>query len=135
MAEPADHWLALGSNVDGEDRLTSALERMARIGQLHHVSAVLTGPDASGGPRPYRNQLVCLRSALTGDDLIAALKTIERQGGRSAERMAQGLCDLDIDLLARHDPQTGMQEWSEKPLRIPAVRRLAEQAGLLPAAR
>lgn len=132
MPEPetVDWLLVLGSNADAERRLDAARHALADLGDMLEFSRVLAGADIAGGGRGYLNQLVALRCTLDPAGLGAALKRIEAEQGRSPERMAAGLCDLDLDLLARLD-QGGRPHWlADKPLRIPAVRELlAERFG------
>lgn len=122
----AQWWLVLGSNAGGEDRFEAARRELAGLGEVVAVSREALGEDIGGGERPYRNQLLSLRCGLDEAALVAALKAIERRCGRSPARMAQGICDLDLDLLARLDRDSDPQWRSDKPLRIPAVRALVE---------
>lgn len=119
-----DWLLVLGSNVDAERRLDAARRGLEALGLVVDSSRVLAGEDIAGGSRTYLNQLVQLRSAIEPVALGAALKRIEADQGRSPLRMREGLCDLDLDLLARLD-DAGRPHWlADKPLRIPAVREL-----------
>jgi len=126
MPEPVtvDWLLVLGSNVDAERRLDAACRGLESLGSVVHCSRAVAGEDVAGEGGIYLNQLVQLRAALEADGLAAELKRIEAGQGRSPARMGVGLCDLDLDLLARLD-QDGRLHWlADKPLRIPAVREL-----------
>ncbi len=116
--------LVLGSNTDAESQLNCALTRLADIGSIVAKSERLAGQDISGGAHVYLNQLVELRMQGDANQLVHMLKAIERTLGRSSERMALGLCDLDIDLLARLDDADAPRWLAEKPRQIPAVKAL-----------
>ncbi len=114
--------LVLGSNVDAEQQLGEALRALAELGQVTATSPRIASADVAGSGLIYLNQLVEL--AADCDALVAPLKAIERAQGRSPARMLQGLCDLDIDLLARID-EDGRPTWlADKPRQIPAVAEL-----------
>jgi len=123
----AVRWLlVLGSNVDAEEQLDAALVALDHVGNVIERSSRLAGADVGGGERAYLNQLVELMADVD-TDLRPALKAIEHARGRCAERMARGLCDLDIDLLARLDERDAPQWLAEKPRQIPAVAELLRQ--------
>ncbi len=135
MAESAaaTGWLlALGSNApDAAGRLDAAVDALAALGCVRRCSSRATGRDVSArGPR-YLNQLVRVDSLLGRDALIAALKTIEREQGRT-DRRDDGVCALDIDLLAALDGDGDAVWHDHKPLRIPAVRKLLSEIGVAP---
>jgi 2-amino-4-hydroxy-6-hydroxymethyldihydropteridine diphosphokinase len=134
MTEPAaTGWLlVLGSNrADAAARLEAARAALAALGSIERCSPPLDGADIGGrGPR-YLNQLLRLRSALPEAALRAALKGIEQAQGRSAARLADGLCDLDIDLLARLDGERVAAWLADKPLRVPAVAAALRGWGLV----
>ncbi len=118
--------LALGSNHAAEQRLRDARAALSALGEVVEMSAIAEGDDISGRGARYLNQWLVLASGLDEADLAQRLKSVERDLGRTAERQAQGRCDLDIDLLARLDP-VGKPEWrARKPLAIPALRALLE---------
>jgi 2-amino-4-hydroxy-6-hydroxymethyldihydropteridine diphosphokinase len=130
MAEPdvdnkpvLRRWLlVLGSNVDGAGAiLDAALLSLSTLGTLLRHSPRTLGDDIARHGPAYLNQLAELQSAMPQAALTAALKAVEREQGRAPQRLADGLCDLDIDLLAWHDGDA--LHWvSDKPLQIPAVR-------------
>jgi 2-amino-4-hydroxy-6-hydroxymethyldihydropteridine diphosphokinase len=121
---PTQWLLVLGSNADADAQLDRALAALADMGEIVATSERLAGEDVSGGARVYLNQLVELRMRGDAADLVQLLKAVEREQGRNAERMASGLCDLDIDLLARLD-DVGQPQWlAQKPRQIPAVQTL-----------
>ena len=116
--------LVLGSNVDADVQLDRALIAIAEKGSIIAASERLAGADIGGGATVYLNQLVELGIPCDVNQLAPMLKSIERALGRSAERMALGLCELDIDLLARLD-EGGAPHWlADKPRQIPAVKTL-----------
>jgi 2-amino-4-hydroxy-6-hydroxymethyldihydropteridine diphosphokinase len=122
--------LVLGSNVDDAGPvLDAALQALAALGRLLRCSPRTQGDDIARHGPAYLNQLVEMACDLPQAELTAALKDIEAQLGRDAARLASGLCDLDIDLLAWHDGAT--LHWiSDKPLQVPAVRAQVGAWGL-----
>jgi len=132
MAEPAlVRWLlVLGSNADDAGgRLDAAIAAIGRLGTIEQASRRVDGDDVGGrGPR-YLNQLLRMSTVLDEQTLRAALKQIEAGQGRSEARLAQGICDLDVDLLAWIGSDDRPEFVADKPLAIPAVRLLLREAG------
>lgn len=119
----AEWLIALGSNVQAEGRLEQALAALAALGQVRETSARVDSVDAAARGPAYRNQLLRLRASADEATLRRALKDIERAAGRDPARIAAGLCDLDLDLLARRQGE-GWRLLDGKALRVPAVRAL-----------
>jgi dihydroneopterin aldolase len=116
--------LVLGSNCDASTQLVAARAALAALGELDEMSEPLASEDVGGSGLEYLNQLVEIVSASDALSLRLALKAIERARGRSPARMQQGLCDLDIDLLARLGDDGALHWLADKPRQIPAVRQL-----------
>jgi len=124
-AAVASRWLlVLGSNCDASTQLVAARAALAALGELDGISEPLASEDVGGSGLEYLNQLVEIVSASDSLNLRLALKAIERARGRSPARMQQGLCDLDIDLLARLGDDGALHWLADKPRQIPAVRQL-----------
>jgi 2-amino-4-hydroxy-6-hydroxymethyldihydropteridine diphosphokinase len=62
----------------------------------------------------YLNQLVYATTALEVEELIEALKAIERQMGRTAEDRRQGIVRIDLDLMQYNDERHHLRDW-ERP--------------------
>lgn len=135
MAEPtiAPRWLlVLGSNRDDAGlMLDRAVQAIDALGTIERRSTRIDGDDiAARGPR-YLNQVLLLRADGAADRVRAELKCIEQALGRDSARLAAGLCDIDIDLLARIDGDA--IDWlTDKPLRIPAVATVLREWGMPP---
>jgi len=99
---PREALVSLGSNIDPEQSLGRALERLQEIGGVRAVSAVYQSPAI--GPRPapdYLNAAVALATRLEPRKLRQALRRIEAELGRvrSEDRYAPRTIDLDLCLL------------------------------------
>jgi 2-amino-4-hydroxy-6-hydroxymethyldihydropteridine diphosphokinase len=135
VAEPATapRWLlVLGSNRDNADALLDrATQEIHALGTIERCSSRIDGDDIAGrGPR-YLNQVLLLRADCAGEMLRDHLKRIEQALGRDAARLQAGLCDIDIDLLARIDGDA--IEWlADKPLRVPAVATVLREWDIQP---
>ncbi|MGE3963325.1 MAG: 2-amino-4-hydroxy-6-hydroxymethyldihydropteridine diphosphokinase [Planctomycetota bacterium] len=95
-----DVTLGLGSNLgDREAQLRRAIDllEVREIAVPHAVSAIFAGP-ALGPPQPdYLNQVVVARTRLEPLSLLAALKRLECELGRTpTERWGPRVIDLDI---------------------------------------
>jgi len=127
MAElaSASRWLlVLGSNTNADHVLAQARAALREIGMVVGCSRAVEGADIGGSQQRYLNQLVELHMEADVDAVRAAAKRIERQHGRSPQRMAEGICDLDIDVVALLDGDRVKTWLADKPQRIPAVQQL-----------
>ncbi|MGQ0800036.1 MAG: 2-amino-4-hydroxy-6-hydroxymethyldihydropteridine diphosphokinase [Pseudomarimonas sp.] len=130
MAEPAQasHWLlVLGSNNNAQSVLAQARAALNELGAVVGSSRTVEGADIVGGQQRYLNQLVELHMEADLEAVRVAAKRIERQHGRSPLRMASGICDLDIDVLASLDGDRVKMWLTDKPQRIPAVQQLLNE--------
>lgn len=99
-------YVALGSNLGDRARhLADALERMGEIPGVVVLRASPveeTEPLGPPGQGRYLNQMVALRTTLSPRELLEALQSIERAGGRvRAERWGPRTIDLDIVAFGR----------------------------------
>lgn len=117
-------YLGLGSNVG--DRLAHLRAAVSALGSSQDVSVVSTSPvyetDPIGPPQPaFLNAAVLIETSLGPRDLLARMKQIEDQVGRSpGERW--GPREVDLDLLLY-----GEETVEEDDLVIPHPR-LTERA-------
>ncbi len=118
--------LVLGSNANAHSLLALARADLSALGEMVNSSRSIEGADIGGGQQPYLNQLVELQMDADVDAVRAAAKRIELQHGRSPLRMASGICDLDIDVVAQLDG-AGLTWIADKPCRIPAVQQLLRE--------
>lgn len=94
--------LGLGSNIDPESNLNSALELLALQGELVDVSpAITTTPVGNTFQHFFMNQLVILKSEQQANFLKFKLQNIERQLGREEKTPLRKDKDrtIDIDIL------------------------------------
>lgn len=80
--------------------LGAAVEALALLGDVTAVAPVLASDPVGPSLRRYANGAALLETALEPHELLAALKRIERQYGRTArgQRWSSRVIDLDIVL-------------------------------------
>ncbi|MFL5559943.1 MAG: 2-amino-4-hydroxy-6-hydroxymethyldihydropteridine diphosphokinase [Gemmatimonadaceae bacterium] len=94
-------YIALGSNLgDREANLAAARSALSLVPRSRVVALSAVEETAPLGPvlqGAYLNQMVALETALTPRELLDALQSIERAGGRVRDmRWGPRLIDLDI---------------------------------------
>jgi 2-amino-4-hydroxy-6-hydroxymethyldihydropteridine diphosphokinase len=95
-------WLGLGGNLgDRESMLRRAVAALARLGRVEAVSGIYESEPVGIADQPeFLNIAVRLATALPAEELLAAVKTIERGLGRTpGVRMGPRLIDIDLLLL------------------------------------
>lgn len=130
MAE-SDVYIALGSNVEPERHIPSALAALTeRYGALSRSPAYRSAPIGFDGP-DFVNCIAGFRSETPPEDLIRHLKSLETLAGRRKER-ANASRELDLDLILYGDAvitREGLLIPRPDILRYPFVLRpLAELA-------
>lgn len=118
--------IALGSNLPSAfEQLEQARHLMAeRLGApLRCSRAVATAPLGGVGTRPFANQVVACRVALTPSQVEATLKEIEREMGRNATASREGVIHIDLDLLAADGHILRPTDW-ERPYIQAALNEL-----------
>ncbi len=79
--------------------LRAAVETLTSLGAVEAVSTIRATPALGPAGRGFANAAAILTTGLDPDDLLAALKTIERQfGRRGGRRWGPRILDLDIIL-------------------------------------
>jgi 2-amino-4-hydroxy-6-hydroxymethyldihydropteridine diphosphokinase len=82
----------------------AAIEALAGLGEVERVSGIRPTPALGPAGRGFANAVLILKTNLAPDQLLAALKAIERDfGRRGGRRWGPRVLDLDIIL------------WSEGP--------------------
>jgi 2-amino-4-hydroxy-6-hydroxymethyldihydropteridine diphosphokinase len=115
--------IGLGSNLgDPPANIRRAVEALARAGSVHSVSRLYASKAWGKQDQPdFCNAVAVIDTALKPRELLALLKTIERELGRTpGERWGPRLIDLDILTYGEH-------VIDEPDLRIPH-RHLYERA-------
>lgn len=121
-------YIGFGTNLgDREKQLRDARERLARFVTIERASAVYeTEPWGVLGQPHFLNLVVEGETALSPQDLLHALKTIEHDMGR-IRGMRYGPRIIDLDLLLYDDVQMQTEE-----LEIPHPRIAERRFVLLP---
>jgi 2-amino-4-hydroxy-6-hydroxymethyldihydropteridine diphosphokinase len=84
--------------------LTAALDALGELGKVEDISTIRSTPALGPAGRGFANAVALLRTRLDPDELLDALKRIERDfGRRGGRRWGPRVLDLDIIL------------WSEGP--------------------
>lgn len=94
-------YLALGSNQDNpEFQLARAIGSLSRAGTVSAVSPVYrTSPVGFAGQPDFLNCVAELKTPMGPEDLLAVLKQIEREAGRTEGGPRNGPRPIDIDIL------------------------------------
>lgn len=97
-------WLGLGSNVgDRRAHLGAALRHIGRSASIDAISPVYaTAPVGFAGQADFWNLVVRVRTDLAPAALLAAVKGIEQEIGRTAT-FRNGPREIDIDVLLYGD--------------------------------
>ncbi len=96
---PETAFIAIGSNIQPEEYIPKAVERLRDVGQVVAVSHVYrTEPVGPPGQPQYCNAAVAIETDIPPLDLRLRLRTIEADLGRvrSADKFAPRTIDLDI---------------------------------------
>lgn len=99
MSERA--FIGLGSNIDPEQNLPAAVQRLAGLGEIVAVSTVYQTPAIGPSPAPdFLNAAVLLSTELEPLQIRKRLRAVEAELGRvrSADRYAPRTIDLDLCL-------------------------------------
>lgn len=92
--------IMLGSNVNAEDNITKAKERINdRYEIIDESSALITLPRGKKYKNHFLNQAIKILSDEYSEDSIRFFKQIEQELGRTAEGKAAGLIPIDIDFV------------------------------------
>ena len=99
-------YIALGANLGDRDQtLRSAVAALRQLGSVDAVSSFYeTAPVGMVDQPDFLNAVVALRTALTPQELMTALLSIEKQHGRDrSASVPKGPRMLDLDLLSYGD--------------------------------
>ena len=110
--------VSLASNCNQKENLNQARERLGQILSLcRFTKALWTEPYGSekgktAADRLYLNQLAYAETALPVAELVAVLKAIERDMGRTEEDRSQGIVRIDLDLLQYDKERFHLRDWN-----------------------
>ena len=122
--------IGIGSNVgDAAAHVRAAFARLAAVGEVVARSGLYrTAPWGVRDQAPFVNAAALVETALAPGELLAALKTIEREAGR-LPTYRWGPRVLDLDILAYDDVRV-----DEPALTIPHPRLTERACALVPLA-
>lgn len=131
---PIDWYIALGSNQgDSLTHLRKARHDLSELGEVLGASAIFRSAPMYETDQPsFLNAVIHLRSTLSGEALLDALRAIERAHGRSRDpERRYGPRSLDLDIVAgvRSDEEI---VYSTEQLQIPHERMHERLFVLLP---
>ena len=107
-------YLSLGSNIDREFHITSALDALhAKFGELT-ISRVYESESVGFDGSPFYNLVVGIQTELDLSDLSNALKQLEDRHGRDRQAPRFASRTLDIDIVT-YDDQVGTIAGIELP--------------------
>jgi len=95
-------FVTLGSNIEPERNLPTAVRRLKEVGHLQAVSNVYQNPAVGPDSQPdYLNAAVLLETDLPLREIRSRLRRIERDLGRvrTSDKYAPRTIDLDVSLL------------------------------------
>lgn len=113
--------ISLGSNQDKEKNIAMAGRLLgSHFDSIHFSEAVYTQPFHMENPALFLNQVAIAFTAENPDQIVDALKQMERQLGRTPEDKSKGNIPIDIDLL----------QWNDKILKPSDFQRPYIQSAL-----
>jgi 2-amino-4-hydroxy-6-hydroxymethyldihydropteridine diphosphokinase len=122
--------LGLGSNVAPAEHLTAAVRRLRLLVSVEAVSTAWQSPAVGVEASDYVNAALLVETALAKHELIALLKRVESELGRT--RMFGGVCvPIDIDLLAFDGTPQRTDLWDLAYRAVPVAELLPDLASPL----
>ena len=110
--------ISLASNQHQKENLAEARRRLSQILQsADYTEELWTEPEGSScrpGSPLYLNQLVYAFTALSVDELQAALKDLERSMGRTDDDRRAGVVRIDLDLMQCDDVRYHLRDWNRR---------------------
>jgi 2-amino-4-hydroxy-6-hydroxymethyldihydropteridine diphosphokinase len=104
--------ISLASNRFQKQNLLKARTRLQQILLFPNYSDELwTEPIGSRKEDLYLNQLVKAETQLTFDELNNALKTIEKEFGRTERKRSMKIVPIDLDILQYDDERYHLNDW------------------------
>ena len=92
--------IMLGSNVDAEENLQSAKEKLSDIFELvRESSVVISKPNGNNYKSDFYNKAIVLLSVENEEETISIFKDIELEMGRTVNSKKKGIIPIDIDLI------------------------------------
>lgn len=96
--------ISIGSNEQPKDNLALARKRLSNLfPEIRFSKEEETKPLFFHRPSLFSNQVAQFTSTCNAEEVIAQLKSIEREAGRTPNEKKQEIVRLDIDLLMYDD--------------------------------
>ena len=116
--------IGLGSNIDPNDNIRTALRRIPELGEIRSQTDVLhTEPVGVPGQKWFMNCAVLLETELSRQELGISLRDIEGSLGRPLEGDRSGPRTIDLDVLVWNGTVVDEDVYS-RPFLGDAVREL-----------
>lgn len=114
MVEPTRVYLSLGSNINRQQNITSALNSLAtHFGEVR-ISPVYESESVGFDGSPFYNLVALIHTTLGVGDLVDTLHAIEEAHGRTRQEKKFASRTLDIDVLT-YGELTGVVDGVELP--------------------
>ncbi|WP_291856417.1 2-amino-4-hydroxy-6-hydroxymethyldihydropteridine diphosphokinase [Marinilabilia sp.] len=92
--------IALGSNIDARQNIENAFDRLQKQFQLSkQAGPVVTSPIGITDQPDFLNAVALIRTDLSMEEVVSALKVIEDEMGRDRSRAKFGPREIDLDVL------------------------------------
>lgn len=107
-----DVFIGVGSNINPEENIRLALQRLGEEFELVKVSSVYESPAVGFIGPPFLNMVAAVTTGKTLSDVVQSLKNIEAESGRirGGARFADRTLDLDLLLYGEYCTVTGELE-------------------------
>jgi len=114
MVEPTRVYLSLGSNINRQHNISSALNALAKSFGEVSISPVYESESVGFDGSPFYNLVALIHTTLSVGDLVDKLHTIEEAHGRTRQEKKFASRTLDIDVLT-YGALTGVVDGVELP--------------------
>ena len=118
--------LGLGSNVDPVSNLRRAIRRLRRAVAVEAVSSAWESPALDGDGPDYINAALLVRTPQSKEWLMARLKEIENELGRTRNHRRPARLTIDIDLLVFDREFLEDDLWSRAYRAVPVAELLPD---------
>ena len=115
--------IAIGSNTDAEKNIDRAEKLLGEaFGRLHLTRRLWTDPIGEKTGNQYLDCLAYGYTQLEVDEVVAAIKSIEKTIGRAPEDKSQGIIKIDLDLLLHGRTKHHIRDWE-----FPYIKELSKE--------
>lgn len=103
--------IALGTNTDGKANMNQAKALLGRLLELPIFTRTIQTDAIDGSEKYFYNSLVWAYTTHRLAPLLQSLKRIEKQCGDSKQLRAEGIVNMDVDLLLYDDVKLHEADW------------------------